>query len=264
MTRPVESAAEAIVPPARVQIETHPILESTNILAKSRAAEGAGAWTVIRADEQSAGRGRRDREWHSPPGNLYTSTILRPSRPVREWPQLSFVAAVSVAEMASVIAPRAEVRVKWPNDVLANGLKISGILLETTLAAGGGAVIVGVGVNIASHPEGTRYGATCLDELVASPVSIDTAGALYLEALARWYDIWSARGFGEIRTAWLKVAHGLGREVLVENSDPPDIRGRFTGIADDGRMVIETRDGATELVSAGSLSFREGEESRCS
>lgn len=261
MTHPGGSADEARTLPARVTIEAHPILASTNTLAKSRAAAGCAPWTVVQATEQSAGRGRRDRDWHSPPGNLYTSTILRPDRPVRDWPQLSFVTALSVAEMAARVAPETKVRVKWPNDVLVDGRKISGILLETVLAAGGvGAVIIGVGVNVASFPEVTRYGATCLDELAGSRVPINAARALYLNALARWYDIWSARGFAEIRAAWLDVAHGLDREVLVENLEAIDLRGRFTGIADDGRMEIETPGGATEFVSAGTISFVNAEE----
>lgn len=261
MTRQAERADGTSAVPDRLVIEAHAVVHSTNILAKSRAADGAAAWTVIQAREQSAGRGRRDRDWHSPPGNLYTSTILRPGRAVREWPQLSFVAALAVAEMTRLAAPKVDVGLKWPNDVLANGRKVSGILLETVLApGGGGVVIVGVGVNVASYPEGTRYGATCLDELISGAMSINSARALYLTALARWYDIWSARGFEEIRTAWLNRAYGLGREVLVENSGAPDIRGRFTGVSDDGRMVIETRGGAEELVSAGTLSFLEDEE----
>jgi BirA family transcriptional regulator, biotin operon repressor / biotin---[acetyl-CoA-carboxylase] ligase len=259
MTGPIDGVAETVATPERVTIEAHPVLESTNILAKSRAEDGAPAWTVIQADKQSAGRGRRARDWASPPGNLYTSTILRPSCPIHQWPQLSFVAALSVAEMVERIAPEAKVTVKWPNDVLANNRKISGILLET-VPAGGGAVIVGVGINIASHPDGTRYGATSLDALTGSRLAIKPARALYLSALTRWYDIWSAGGFEEVRAGWLAVAHGLGRNVLVDTVGTPGLRGRFTGIAEDGRMVIETSDGVTELVSAGGLSFLEGEE----
>jgi BirA family transcriptional regulator, biotin operon repressor / biotin---[acetyl-CoA-carboxylase] ligase len=246
-------------PPTRVAIESHAVLESTNILAKARVAEGAAAWTVIQATEQSAGRGRLKRDWASPPGNLYTSAILRPNRPVRDWPQLSFVVALSVAETVARAAPGAEVRVKWPNDVLANGRKVSGILLETVLPTGGGAVVVGVGINIASYPEETRYGATCVDELIGGSMPLEGVRALYLSGLARWYDIWSARGFEEVRATWLEKAHGLGREVFVENGEALDIRGRFTGVADDGRMVIETTDGALELISTGTLSFLEGE-----
>jgi BirA family transcriptional regulator, biotin operon repressor / biotin---[acetyl-CoA-carboxylase] ligase len=263
MNHAADSIDEMAIVPARVTIEAHPVLRSTNILAKARAAEGCAAWTVVQATEQSAGRGRRDRDWHSPPGNLYTSTVLRPRDPVRDWPQLSFVAALAVVDMAAALAPKATIRVKWPNDVLADECKLSGILLETVAVAGAGAVIVGVGINVASFPEGTRYGATCLDDLAETRVPINAARAHYLSALARWCDIWSARGFEEIRAAWLNVAHGLEQEVLVASKAAPDLRGRFTGIAVDGRLEVETPDGATERISAGTLSFVDAREARC-
>ncbi len=243
--------------PGRVTIELHGVLESTNSLARARAEDGAAAWTVIQAQTQSAGRGRHARDWQSPPGNLYCSTILRPAGPIAAWPQLSFVTALAVAEMASGFAPKARLSVKWPNDVLADGGKVSGILLETVLN-GDGAVVVGTGVNVATHPEGTRYGATSLRALTGADVLLDAVTAEYLNALARWYDIWSVEGFARIRAAWTGIAHGLDREVLVDVGAGRRSRGRFRGIDDEGRMVIETHDGAVEHVAAGTVSFEDG------
>ena len=248
------------VPPERVRIEAHASLDSTNTMANRRAAEGAKAWTVIQAGEQHAGRGRRDKDWHSPLGNLYTSTILRPNCPTRMWPGLSFVVALAVGDTVARVAPSARARLKWPNDVLVGGAKISGILLETVLATGsteGGAIIAGVGINIASFPKDTRYGAACLDALAGKELMIDRVLAEYMTALTHWYDIWSAEGFAPIRAAWLERAHGLGAEVEVSNVGAPSLRGRFTGITEDGRLLLELSDGVTEMISAGTLGFVE-------
>lgn len=255
MTVPRDASVLDLALPDGVRIEFHDLVDSTNSLARTRAEAGAAAWTVIQAAEQSAGRGRRRSEWRSPPGNLYTSTILRPDPPLSGWPQLSFVAALAVVDVARALAPSATITVKWPNDVLANGLKLSGILLETTHAGSGGAVVVGVGVNVASHPRQTRYGATSIAALTSLTPSLDVVRAHYLNALTRWYDIWSARGFAAIREAWNQVAHGLGREVAVSDGDRPGSRGRLVGIDDEGRLMIEVRAGGIALISAGSLSF---------
>lgn len=246
--------------PERVRLEVHDILDSTNRLARVRAEAGAADWTVIQALEQSAGRGRRSHDWRSPPGNLYTSTLLYPRPPMACWPHLSFVAALAVAEMTHAMAPDATVTVKWPNDVLANGRKISGILLETALAKKPnantpGAVIVGVGINITSHPEQTRYGATSIAALTGEGTMMDTARAHYLNALARWYDIWSTEGFAAIRDAWTEIAHGLGQEVRITDDGVPDRAGLYTSIDEEGRLMLQTPGGAIERVAAGSLSF---------
>lgn len=255
MTVPSDASALDVQLPERVRIEAHDLVDSTNLLARNRADAGASAWTVIQAMEQSAGRGRRSSDWRSPPGNLYTSTILRPAAPLSCWPQLSFVAALAVVDMARALAPGASITVKWPNDVLANGLKLSGILLETTGAGRGGAVIVGVGINIASHPDATRYGATSIAALTSSRPPLDVARALYLDALTRGYDMWSARGFSATRAAWTEMAHGLGSAIRISDGDAPDRHGRLLGIDEEGRLMMETADGETVIVSAGSLNF---------
>ena len=249
--------------PGRVTLETHAVLDSTNVTARERALAGARAWTVVQADEQRAGRGRRERQWTSPRGNLYTSTILRPQNEQESgpqsgpqtWAQLSFVAALAVAEAAAQTVPGADIQLKWPNDVLAGARKLSGILLETVLATDGGVVIVGVGINVASYPEQTRYGATCLDVLAGRPITVEAARARYLMALTHWYDIWAAQGFSKIRAAWLERAFGLGREVEVDDGNDPPLQGRFTGLGEDGRMMLELPDGAVRLIAAGTVGF---------
>ncbi|HMK67267.1 MAG TPA: biotin--[acetyl-CoA-carboxylase] ligase, partial [Stellaceae bacterium] len=163
-------------------------LESTNDEAKRLADAGAPAWTVITAEIQRAGRGRRGRTWESPAGNLYMSAILRPAANLAAAAQLGFAAALAVGEALLPVLPSERIlQYKWPNDVLVDGSKIAGILLE---AAGNGAegaawVIVGIGVNLASHPQETSYPATSLATLGAV-VTPGTVLPNVAEALRRW------------------------------------------------------------------------------
>ena len=137
---------------------------STNDEAKDRAVAGAPEGTVIWARQQRAGRGRRGRAWVSPPGNLYLSVILRPACEARSVAQLSFVAALAVLDLVDGPLP-GRACCKWPNDILVDGGKVAGILLESALRAEGRVdwVVLGIGVNLASHPR--LEGAHSLDEL---------------------------------------------------------------------------------------------------
>jgi BirA family biotin operon repressor/biotin-[acetyl-CoA-carboxylase] ligase len=154
-------AAQPLLPPAYRLIARESV-GSTNDAARALAAEGAEDGTLVWAREQTAGRGRQGRDWTSPPGNLYCSLILRPECPTREAAQLAFVAALGVAGMVgSHVPPLVPLRFKWPNDVLLGKGKIGGILIE---AEGQGDrldwLVLGVGVNLASHPDQTRFPAT--------------------------------------------------------------------------------------------------------
>jgi len=140
-------------------------IDSTNEEAKRQAAAGAPEGTLIWARAQQAGRGRRGRPWVSEPGNLYMSLLLRPDRAAPAAAQLGFAAALAVGEAALPLLPAsAALAYKWPNDVLIDGRKTSGILLESQ-AAGEGRLdwlVVGIGVNLVSFPEGAEYPATSL------------------------------------------------------------------------------------------------------
>ena len=139
-------------------------IDSTNEACRRRALQGEPAGLVIRADLQTRGRGRRGRDWVSPPGNLYASILLQPGRPAAEVATLGFVAVLALGDaVQAILPPTAQVAHKWPNDLLLNGRKASGILLETQVVPGAGAfVILGVGVNIVSHPDDTPYPVTDL------------------------------------------------------------------------------------------------------
>jgi BirA family biotin operon repressor/biotin-[acetyl-CoA-carboxylase] ligase len=220
-------------------------IDSTNDEAVRRAEAGAGEGTLVVAAEQGAGRGRRGRAWISPPGNLYCSLLLRPACAVAEAAQLGFAAALAVAEAASLfLPPDARVTCKWPNDVLLGGRKFAGILLQSR--ASGAAVdwlVIGIGVNLASHPEDTEYPATSLG--AATPAQfIPILG----ERLLAWYETWRG-GFAVLRAAWLVRAEGLGGPIRVRLPDS-ELEGRFAGLDEAGRLMLDGPHGSRVIAAA--------------
>lgn len=227
---------------------------STNDEARTLANEGASDGTVVWAREQTAGRGRRGRDWTSPVGNLYTSTILRPGRPAGEAAQLSLVAAVALAEALDAILPaKAEIACKWPNDVLVDGSKVAGILLESQ---GSGAqlswIVIGCGVNVASHPDVTAYPATDVDTVCGMPVALETVLEQYLVRLFTWRDRWLANGVAPVRHAWIERAAGIGGPITVRLPDR-ELTGRFYDMDADGALLLELPDGARKRITAGDI-----------
>ena len=221
-------------------------IDSTNDEAKRRAGEGAPEGTLIWARAQSAGRGRRGRSFISPSGNLYMSILLRPDRPVASAAQLGFAAALALGDAMVPLLPRPEaLRYKWPNDVLIDGRKVSGILLESQ-AAGEGRLdwlVVGIGVNVVSYPENVDYPAVSLAAAGARAVTVEAL----LEAVAgrfqHWYGRWREEGFPPLRAAWLERARGLGEDIRVRLQGE-EASGRFAGLDEDGALLLEH--GATQ------------------
>lgn len=216
---------------------------STNDEAARLADAGAPEGTVVWSREQTGGRGRRGRRWSSPVGNLYSSTVLRPDCVAAQAAELGFVAALAVADM--VPAGR-QVRVKWPNDVLVDGGKIAGILLESAVADGGRVlhVVAGIGVNVGFAPQlpEMRYPGSALGGTVESALEILAA------ALARRLADWRRDGFPAVRAAWLAQAGPLGAEVDVKLGDSL-VRGRFAGLDQEGALLLDTADGRRRIVS---------------
>jgi BirA family transcriptional regulator, biotin operon repressor / biotin---[acetyl-CoA-carboxylase] ligase len=219
-------------------------IDSTNDEAKRRASEGAAQGTLIWAQAQSAGRGRRGRGFVSPRGNLYMSILLRPDRPAASAAQLGFAAALALGDAVLPLLPRPEgLRYKWPNDVLIDGRKMSGILLESQ-AAGEGRLdwlVVGVGVNVASFPEGVDYPAISL-AAAGAPVTVEALLEAVAGGFERWYERWRAEGFQPLRAAWLARARGLGESIRVRLQGA-EASGRFAGLDEDGALLLD--DGTT-------------------
>lgn len=216
---------------------------STNDEAARLADGGAPEGTVVWAREQQGGRGRRGRSWASPPGNLYSSTILRPNCPAPRAAELGFVAALAVGDL---VPPLRAIRLKWPNDVLVDGGKIAGILLESAIAQDGRVehVVAGIGVNVAFAPQ--------LAEMRYPGAALGGTVEVALEGLTRALAVrlaqWRRDGFGVIRTAWLAQAGPLGAEVDVRLGEGL-VRGRFAGLDHEGALLLDTADGPRKIVS---------------
>jgi BirA family biotin operon repressor/biotin-[acetyl-CoA-carboxylase] ligase len=232
-------------------------LGSTNDEAKHLAQAGAASWTLVWARQQSAGRGRRQRVWESPQGNLYLSLILRPLADASSAAQLSFVAALAVGEaLAGRLPAGAELRYKWPNDVLVDGRKIGGILLESAASASGRVewLVIGLGVNIGSHPAEAAYPAISLAALAESGMSFENDGTLIgmVEDIGVAFRDWEARwrqdGFEPVRQAWLGAAQGKGGMVEIK-LDRESFTGRFVDLDRDGALLVETEKGQRRVLA---------------
>ena len=243
--------------PAFYRLLAHEQIDSTNEEAKRLAAAGAAAGTLVWAAEQLAGRGRRGRGWTSPPGNLYVSLLLRPACPPAEACQLNFVAAVALAEAVSALLPTgAEVALKWPNDVLIRGAKVSGILLEASAALDRSIdwLVIGAGVNVASHPADTPYPATSLRREgapSATPIGVLHA---FAERFLAWYETWLTRGFPTVRARWLASARGLGEPIEVR-LERETLQGRFGDLDESGALMLDMANGARRQITTGDLFF---------
>jgi len=239
---------EALPPPFRlIAYET---IGSTNDELKRLAHEGAPEGLVVSAERQTAGRGRRGRNWVSPPGNLYASILLRPDCRPATAAQLGFVAALGAADALSELAPRVDLRCKWPNDLLANGKKISGILLETEMTTGDQPdfVVLGIGVNLATAPTDTPYPATSLAAEGAPGIAPQAMLAAFVWHFAEWLDRWRQEGFAPIRKAWLAVAMGLGEPIQVR-LERDTLDGRFLDLDGDGALMLGTPDGSRRIAA---------------
>jgi BirA family biotin operon repressor/biotin-[acetyl-CoA-carboxylase] ligase len=216
---------------------------STNDEAAQRADAGAPEGTVVWSREQTGGRGRRGRHWASPVGNLYTSTILRPDCPAQRAAELGFAAALAVAD---IVPAGREVRVKWPNDVLVDGGKIAGILLESAIGQTGQVqhVVAGIGVNVGFAPQlpEMRYPGSALGG------SVEAALEELAAALAARLAEWRREGFETVRAAWLAKAGPLGTEVDVKLGEGL-VRGRFAGLDREGALLLDTATGPRKIVS---------------
>jgi BirA family biotin operon repressor/biotin-[acetyl-CoA-carboxylase] ligase len=234
------------------------VVTSTNDEALRLAEAGAEDGTLVWAREQTAARGRQGRAWSSPRGNLYLSLVLRPECDAAEAAQLGFIAALALGEaFGSVAPPMIEVTYKWPNDVLLNGRKAAGILLESRSGAGGtlDCVILGVGANVRHFPEDSAFPATSLRFEGAPP---DLSEVALLEAFSRhflnWVNRWLDDGFAPIRRAWLNHAHALGQEIEV-HLPGETLTGTFKDLDERGTLVLELPGGDLRSISAGDVHF---------
>jgi BirA family transcriptional regulator, biotin operon repressor / biotin---[acetyl-CoA-carboxylase] ligase len=235
----------------------HERIDSTNEEAKRLAAADAPNGTLVWAGEQTAGRGRRGRGWVSPVGNLYLSLLLRPRCPPATACQVNFVAGVALAEALSEFLPAGKTAsLKWPNDVLIAGAKVSGVLLEASAAADGTVdwLVVGVGVNVAHAPHDTPYPASSLHREGAHDVTVEDLLKAFARRFQSWYERWQREGFEPVRARWLAWARGLGEPIEVR-LERETLHGRFADLDASGALALELADGRRRQVTAGDLYF---------
>lgn len=225
-------------------VRHHDKIGSTNDEARRLAQEGAPHGTVVHADEQTAGRGRLSHTWFSPPGNLYVSILLRTGEPAARCAELSFLAALAVADTVETLLPRQiHATLKWPNDVLVNGAKIAGILLEQTDDAS----IIGIGLNVLQAPASAGYKTTTI---VANGgiASVDNARETLLRQFGVHLGDWRAHGFAPIREQWLNRSCPVGTAIRATSSGKA-IAGQFAGVDLDGALLLDTPDGRRRVVA---------------
>jgi BirA family biotin operon repressor/biotin-[acetyl-CoA-carboxylase] ligase len=226
---------------------------STNAEALARANGEAPVW--ISADRQTEGRGRRGRPWRSEPGNLYASLLLVDAGPSARLPELCFVAGLSLYDAVRAVTGLDPLRIglKWPNDVLVDGAKLAGILLEGTVRRDGrSATAIGFGVNCAHHPQDTPYPATHLAAAgfpTAPTVLLSSLDRAFFGRLAQWR---RGAGFADICDAWIRRAPGLGQKVTVRTGER-ETEGVFESLDLSGALILRRPDGTRERISAGDV-----------
>lgn len=223
--------------------------ESTNSLALDLARSyQVNHNHIILSDIQTGGKGRMGRNWVSPSGNLYFSLVLKPKKSLEISSQLSFVAAVCLGLVLAELSNDAKrINYKWPNDILIDGKKVSGILLESDADF----VILGIGVNIKSHPQNTNYPSCNLEEqgfVIDNKINLLKK---FLDNFSNLYQKWQDFGFTPIRNLWLNKAYNLNKEIAT-NLPNKSLRGVFKNLDEQGNLVLET-DNKIQLITSGEV-----------
>lgn len=244
-----------------VEMHYEPSVDSTNRVAKALAYHGAKDGTIVVAEEQTGGKGRRERNFYSPRGKgIWFSVVLRPKILPKDAPQLTLMTAVAVAEAMNRF--NLKLGIKWPNDLLFDGRKIVGILTEMTGEIGRIAyIVVGVGINVNisrdEFPEEIRPVAASLCEMSGEELSRVQILRAVLEELDKLYREVNANGFGEILKRWRKYNVTLGKNIRVISAieDGENFEGKAVDLDADGALIIETPEGR-RTVYAGDVSIR--------
>jgi BirA family biotin operon repressor/biotin-[acetyl-CoA-carboxylase] ligase len=229
-------------------------VSNTNEELKAMARDGAKSMTMLCAKEQTAGRGRHGREWKSKAGNLHASILLR-GIPQEKAHELVFIAALAVVETVESFLFDQEVTLKWPNDVLVDGKKIAGILLESEISGSDlDFVVIGIGLNVAATPEGLDGMATSFKDF-ETQVDLSEVKQLLGEAFTEYLEIWldssEAGGFERIGNLWMQYAAFLDKEISVKLPQG-EVRGIFKGMNAKGEMILE-KAGVENLYSSAEI-----------
>jgi BirA family biotin operon repressor/biotin-[acetyl-CoA-carboxylase] ligase len=221
---------------------------STNadMLALARGGTPEGVW--LRADRQTAGRGRQGRPWSSPTGNFSGSTLVRLRQADPAVATLALVAAVALHDAVAAFHPVAGLQLKWPNDLLLDGAKLAGILLERA----DDTVVVGIGVNLAHYPELPDRRTTSLASACSS-VSVEPFAEALATSFARWLERWRGEGLMPVRSGWLARAHPVGTALSVRLPDRASVDGLFDGLDAMGALILRLASGERRVIHAGDV-----------
>lgn len=236
--------------------------DSTQTEAETRARAGAPEGTLVVAEEQTSGRGRQGRAWHSPPGRgVWMSTVLRPEGPLTAVPQLTLLAAVAVCR-AIRAASGVEAGIKWPNDLLAGGRKLCGILLEAVVEDGGiRHCIMGIGIDAnleeSDYPKELRDRVTSLRRESGTEVDRSALIAAVMNEFETLYALYAESGFEPIRLLWESLSVTLGREIVVRDVRG-ERRGRAEGLGAQGELLMRAEDGSLAAVYSGDVELYPG------
>jgi len=233
-------------------------IDSTSAEARRRAAEGQAGPVWITATRQTAGHGRRGRAWETGSGNLAATLLFTTGKPAGEAAQVSFVAALAVADLALAYLPSALVSLKWPNDLLVAGRKAAGILVESGKRDAGDLwVAVGIGVNLATPPVAAERPATAFAAHLQPPPPPPLEALDVLRAaFDRWLALWNASGFAPIAQAWTARAHGVG-EPCQARLPNETVSGVAEGLESDGALRLRLPTGEVRRITAGDVFFGE-------
>ncbi|PHS28046.1 MAG: biotin--[acetyl-CoA-carboxylase] ligase [Robiginitomaculum sp.] len=244
----------------RPPIKHYSTLDSTNEEAKRRGTAGETGPLWIITDHQTHGRGRRSRHWQSPAGNLAATGLYHWAGPLLRSAQLGFAAALAATDtLSSFVRDPDALTIKWPNDILLNGAKIAGILLESGASRHGGHwIAVGIGINLAKAPDDLPYPATALGDHLKKGREVPSPEAVLsklIDAFERWRTELQHEGFAPLRTAWLSRAHGLGRPLSTSAGET----GVFEDLSKEGALVLRQNTGRSIEISAGEVFFADRE-----
>jgi BirA family transcriptional regulator, biotin operon repressor / biotin---[acetyl-CoA-carboxylase] ligase len=236
--------------PSDLGLARYDTLDSTNEEARRLAKNGVRGPLWIVSREQTAGRGRRGRVWISESGNLF-ATLLMPET-TSLFAQLGFVAGLAAADAVAAFAPGGKVTLKWPNDVLLNGKKVAGILLE---ALGQDSRAIGIGINAAHYPPGTEFPSISIAAVTGDQPDLDGILLRLASAMTAWYEICLRDGFQPVRKAWLLRSSGLGHAIRARLADS-EREGVFEDLDEDGALLLRESAGTLTRITAGDVFFR--------
>jgi BirA family biotin operon repressor/biotin-[acetyl-CoA-carboxylase] ligase len=239
-------------------------IDSTNAEARRRAEAGETGPLWITALRQNAGRGRRGRSWETGSGNLAATLLLTLDKSPAEAALISFVTALAVADLAAEYVPPSLVTLKWPNDVMVAGRKVSGVLIESGKATGDQLwLAVGCGVNLKTPPEAADRPATAFSEHLKGDIAAPPSPAEALERLSlrfqHWLAVWDRQGVGAVLDTWTVRAQGMGGPCTAR-LDRETIEGVAEGLEPDGALRLRLPDGSIRRITAGDVFFPTTEE----